>query len=1037
MFGYVWRDLVRNPRRTLAALVGITLGVGLFSGVLFFSDGSRATLTKRAIAPLALDMQAVLTAPLGRALRLDERLDAAGTLRPGGQARFTLTVVNQAAVAANEVVVADEPPPPLRYVPGSMRRNGVLVRDVDSQIPLAQGPAKTGLNLGTIPPRTTITLQYLARASSAVRMVSSLPLQGKISSRENVVPERANAREPVTLSRLEEQLRGIPGVVAADGLSFVDLPASSLHAGGVTIKDPVRVFAFEPQYQQHYPSIRVAAGAFRSGSAELSAEAARSLAARPGGTVMLSIPGDRKILALPVSAVVDIAQAKPLFYSRKSKKLEDFLYVPNVVVVSPEIFQHKIVPAFQAVAAQEGNVVKNLPVSEVDVLVERSRLNADPATAFAQTATIARSVRAAAPDQTYLIDNISNTLEVARDDASVGRRMFIFLGFPGVLLAVFLTAYSGSILASSQRRENALLRLRGAHRGHLMRILVAKAVILAGVGSAIGTGLGFLLVMAVLGRAALLDASARDLTVSALVGLGVGMVATALALCLPGIRSLGHEISQERREIAVNTVPAWRRWRLDVALLAATAIAEGVAYYSGAFDAPVASVSLGQAVQLPSRLLVAPLIAWFGGTLLAIRVFQTVTARLPVAAPPAFGPLVRGNLIRSLRRRYWALATGTVGVGLVIALGVALASFSATYDRSKLADSTFTVGSDLRVTPSPLSPLPHPTSAAARLKVDGVASVTPVVFKLENSVFIAQFNQDRRDLAAIDPATFARTAAVSDSDFVDQPALEALAGLRTHPDGLLVDAETAASFDVNTGDTVRVLLARGTKKQALRPFQVVGIFNRFPGFPLGTNLVVNLAFYQAATGLTEADFFLLRSAQPGPTGLARAEHALRAGPGSVDPMIIDSTRTALNKDQSSLTALDINGLVQLDAFFITVMSAATIGVFVFGLLLHRRREYLTMRALGMAGGTLFGLVLGESVLVVCCGLLAGVPVGIGMGYLLVHVLRPLFILDPVSTIPIGPIVVIALLPVLAALVSALSATAALRRLRPTEVLREN
>jgi hypothetical protein len=122
-------------------------------------------------------------------------------------------------------------------------------------------------------------------------------------------------------------------------------------------------------------------------------------------------------------------------------------------VVSPEIFQHKIVPAFQAVAAQEGNVVKNLPVSEVDVLVERSRLNADPATAFAQTATIARSVRAAAPDETYLIDNISNTLEVARDDASVGRRMFIFLGFPGVLLAVFLTAYSGSILASSQRRR--------------------------------------------------------------------------------------------------------------------------------------------------------------------------------------------------------------------------------------------------------------------------------------------------------------------------------------------------------------------------------------------------------------------------------------------------------------------------------------------------------------------------------------------------------------------------------------------------------
>ena len=39
---YVRRDLVRNPRRSLATLAGITLGVGLFSAVLFFIDGSSA-----------------------------------------------------------------------------------------------------------------------------------------------------------------------------------------------------------------------------------------------------------------------------------------------------------------------------------------------------------------------------------------------------------------------------------------------------------------------------------------------------------------------------------------------------------------------------------------------------------------------------------------------------------------------------------------------------------------------------------------------------------------------------------------------------------------------------------------------------------------------------------------------------------------------------------------------------------------------------------------------------------------------------------
>ena len=48
---YVWRDLRRNPRRSLTALAGMTLGIGLFSAVLFFIDGSSATMTARRLHP--------------------------------------------------------------------------------------------------------------------------------------------------------------------------------------------------------------------------------------------------------------------------------------------------------------------------------------------------------------------------------------------------------------------------------------------------------------------------------------------------------------------------------------------------------------------------------------------------------------------------------------------------------------------------------------------------------------------------------------------------------------------------------------------------------------------------------------------------------------------------------------------------------------------------------------------------------------------------------------------------------------------------
>src|ERR1700694_2612229 len=64
MLSYALRDLIRNPRRTLAALTGVALAVGLFASITLFVDGSAARMTQRAIAPVAIDMQAGLTSPL-------------------------------------------------------------------------------------------------------------------------------------------------------------------------------------------------------------------------------------------------------------------------------------------------------------------------------------------------------------------------------------------------------------------------------------------------------------------------------------------------------------------------------------------------------------------------------------------------------------------------------------------------------------------------------------------------------------------------------------------------------------------------------------------------------------------------------------------------------------------------------------------------------------------------------------------------------------------------------------------------------------
>jgi uncharacterized repeat protein (TIGR01451 family) len=252
---YVWRDLRRNPRRSLTALAGMTLGIGLFSAVLFFIDGSSATMTARAIAPIPIDMQRVLSDPLGNRVRLTEQV-APTQLQPGQRGHVTLVLANNSSHPANEVVIRDEPVPPLTYVPKSMKINGGHITDYGGEFPLAQGEAKLGLNLGTVKPKSKITLEYDVVADTAVESVPALGPSASFSSREIGEPTKANTSDPLSLEELTSKISQIPGVARAEPLSFVDLDPGSLSAGANRPPETARIFGLDKQYLEQDPSIR-------------------------------------------------------------------------------------------------------------------------------------------------------------------------------------------------------------------------------------------------------------------------------------------------------------------------------------------------------------------------------------------------------------------------------------------------------------------------------------------------------------------------------------------------------------------------------------------------------------------------------------------------------------------------------------------------------------------------------------------------------------------------------------------------------------
>ena len=1030
MIALAFRGLVRNGRRTLAACIGVVLGVGMLSGVLFFADAAGAAMTRRALQPIVLDMQAVLRAPLGRGLRLDERIVGPRSLRVGEEAAVELTVANRTAVPAHEVVVNDEPAAPLTYVARSASINGGAIQERPGQNPLAQGLARTGMNIGTVSPGATVRIVYRVRARRPVADLRTIALAATISSREDVVPSRANSRQAPSAAEVRARIARVPGVAGVDLLEFVDLPARSVAAAGHTLLDvPIRLFAFDAEYQQAHPAIRIVHGSMSSGDgASVSSELLRALGQRPGGALDLALPGRVGRLPLTITGEADLSHADALFASRKASKLEDVLYVPFAVVVTPRMFERAVIPAFRTASATPGTIVKSLPASELDLRIERSQLHGNPGVALAQTRAIARAVHRVASDQVALIDNISNALEVARDDAAVGKRMFAFLGLPGILVAALLTAFGTHLFAEAQRREQATLRLHGAGHVQLLRFLALSAAVLAAAGSITGVAAGLLAARAVIGRATLAAVPNRALVQSAAFAACAGFAVTAVALYVSGRRFLHQEVIEERRELSIARRPVWQRWWLDIVLLftaTATALLDRVA-------SPVehASVAAGRSFALPTRRLFAPMAILAGSVLVAARILQWVASRRAPAPGNGFGSFVAGTFRRSLARRAAELAPAITIVALIAGLTANTATFAATYEAAKRVDSRFAVGSDLRLTPSVQSERPYTAVFAGRLRVvPGVAAVTPIVFRPENSVLVGPFDQNRTDLAAIDPQTYRTVAAPSRAD-------AAIDALSRQPAGVLVRTGTADDLSIGIGSRVRILLARGTKQQAIRRYRVVGLFDAFAGFPRGVDLVVGLRSYTSATRITKVDWFLARTTDTTSAGVARATAAIRQGPGRADPLHVDTPYNYLDRNQSSLTALNVRGTLHLVIGFTTVMSAAAVTMFVFGLLLHRRREYLVLRALGASTGRLLALILAETALIAVGGLAVGTPSGIAMAHVFVRALRPLFVLDPRPIVPLWRLVLHGALVVSAGVLAAVVALVTLKRSSPTAILRE-
>ena len=1044
MLRYVLRDLIRNPRRTMASVVGVALAVGLFSGIAFFVDSSSTQMTSRAIAPVTIDLQAGITRPLAAAISITETMTPALPLSAGQQVSVTLAVSNNGSIPTTGVTVSEVLPDQLKYVPGSTVAGGTSVSDPGGG-QATGGPLAAGINVGNLAPGAGVSVTFRATVASPIAIGGLLPA-ATVRSVEYPLATAAGDAPAVDVSGLARQIQGLAGIVAAQPFGLVDLPAGALTAGAASMRDPIKIVAVDPAYLNAFPVIRLTDGVFQPGSALLNQATAGLLRVTLGQHVLLHLPGSAPPLDLTISGIADFSSpaSDPLFMSRNAANAGEVAAAPFVLMVDLRAFQTSIMPALRADAAATSTTgsILSPPVVEVHVAVSHDLLANDPAAALVHAGALRRSIERLAPGGVRAVDNLSEALALVQGDATLAKVLFLFLGLPGVLLGAYLSRYAGGLLADGQRRDRAMLRARGFPPALLLRALAYNAVAIAALGAIIGLALGLVALVVLFGGLRTFALSPQGAVLSIGLSVLVAILTTSLGLYLPARHALGREVSEERREVQVAQPPFWMRVRADLALLVTAAVVGTITTLAGGFKPTGAE---GQTVSLSFYVLLAPLFFWIGASLLGVRVFlfavghwrgrRRVAGRLP--------GVVRSTLLPSLRRRPLAAASGMIALTLAVAFGTSLAIFTQTFQTAKLSDARFVTGGDIRVVPGASSVgaatgSPDLTSALA---VPGVLSTTAL------GLGTAIVGTDLRTFAAIDPATFGTVAVLNPSLFNGSVPQQLLDALARDPNGALMSLDVSRTFDVAVGDQIRVQMTDRIQPKAApgkavtpvlvpRTLHALGVFTGFPGFPQGVDLIINFSSYAATVHAPGPDMYMLRT-DGTDAGTAAVAARIAANTPRNLHVVIDTVTKARVASQSSLTAINVSGLGRLEGLYTMLMSALGIAIFVFGLLLQRAKEHVTLRALGVRLSQLRAIVLGEAALVALMSLIVGGLVGTAMASMFVMILAPLFANPPQEiTVPIVELALLAVLVLVATLVSSALAARTLGRGQLVGILRE-
>jgi putative ABC transport system permease protein len=422
----------------------------------------------------------------------------------------------------------------------------------------------------------------------------------------------------------------------------------------------------------------------------------------------------------------------------------------------------------------------------------------------------------------------------------------------------------------------------------------------------------------------------------------------------------------------------------------------------------------------------APALLWIGATLLLVRLRGNALGWIVGRLGSRRRTSRLGFLLTSIGRRGSAINRGLVVTGLLLAFGVELSLFTATYEQQARLDAQLTLGADVTVN-APAGAIATRDLLPRIVALPGVAGVTGV----DHSY--AYVGPDLQDTFGIDPATFTRGTSLRDSYFLGGSAAQMLGRLESTRDGILVSKETITDYSLGLGDLLRLrVLDHRTGRFKVAGFHVVGIVQEFPSAPRDSFMVTNLNYLESITHDPGPNVAFVMSRGDPTAVAARVASATRTAGTFVHDIRRQTAQTA-----SSITAVDLRGISRIEELFALVLAAASMGLFVSVALTERRHELATMAAIGASLREASAFIWSEALVVLAAAIALAALLGWLLAEVLVAMLQHVFDPPPDHLAAPWPYLAgLAAAALVGGLGTALLASLAIRRLPLGSILRE-